>query len=85
MSTKELVALTFAGIIAAFGLVFGIIAGLNYLGTESTLAAREQAEWAIAHPHPDDKRCRESGGFPIHSTWDGQLIECRALPVVTPK
>lgn len=36
---------------------------------------QQQAERA-----KDAQRCRDGGGIPITSAWDGRIIDCKAVP-----
>ncbi len=42
---------------------------------QKTAYEQQQSERA-----KDAQRCRDGGGIPITSAWDGRIIDCKAVP-----
>lgn len=46
--------------------------------------AERTAAWKRADYYAEvDRPCRERGGLPVRSAWDGRLIDCKPLPEKT--
>lgn len=65
----KIVAFIFGIIIGAIGILVGVFYLIGWMfPDESDIQPYENF---------DAKKCRELGGFPIQSKWDGTLKECK--------
>lgn len=63
--------------------LLSILVGLIFCtACDPDLDRRQQTayERTMAERAKDAQRCRDGGGIPIVSAWDGRIIDCKAVP-----
>jgi hypothetical protein len=74
----------FAGaafLLALIGLVFAVGHWIVEPWAQADIeATRAQAEVSARRQDPDVTACRDHGGIPIFSDWNGRLVDCKPLP-----
>lgn len=78
MNDISKIVLAIVGFILVVGFVIYGIYGLTTVIVE-VLSTPPQVERAPNATEIDMARCREAGGFPRTSSWDGRFIECNSI------